>query len=189
MTEQEVADRTWEVENASTLNYTATLGTIPPVVSDVKIYTFDTIVQDTSPISVDLANHWIDIASGNNGKYRAGLQGDVLARNVSGATITQTLKLSIDIKRDRIGTITTLDNVEVEFSFAATPNNGTITKALNFGSVEFDVQVGDLIYIEFVWYNTIRNATDFEIDFLPNFEYSFINEHSYQIRRPQRRIL
>jgi hypothetical protein len=170
MTEQEVEDRTWDVSNSSTLNYVVTGTPFPPVVSDLKIFNFNTILQDTTPPSVSLANDWVEIASGNNGNYRVGLQGNVLARNVSGATITQNLQLLIDLKRVRGSTIVST-GVTVDFEFVSTPNNGTVTKAVNWGSIEFDAQVGDKFSIEFLWLNTIRDASDFEIDFLPNFGY------------------
>jgi hypothetical protein len=163
MTEQEVDDRTWEVTNSADVTYTDSGGTIP-VISDVKVFNFNTITKDTVPSGADTTNDWVQIASGNNGKYRVGLQGDITIRNVSGGAFTQQVGLVINVIRVRSGVRTIVDGSTTIYSFSATPNGTGITKSINFGSKEFDTLSGDRIYMEFAWYCFNQAANNLEVD-------------------------
>ncbi len=84
-TENLINDKTFIVKNASSVTYTTTNTNGP---SDVKKYLFDTIVQDTSVPSVDLANDKIDINTSTAGFTNFAFQGDILITNTDISSIT-----------------------------------------------------------------------------------------------------
>jgi hypothetical protein len=178
MTEQEVTDRTWEVTNSADVTYTD-LGGALPIISDVKVFDFDTITQDTVPSGADTANDWVEIASGNNGKYRVGLQGDITIRNVSGGAFTQQVGLVINVISVRGAVRTIVDGSTTIYSFSATPNGTGITKSINFGSREFDVLSGDRVYMEFAWYCFNQAANNLEVDIESGFGFFSSPSSSY----------
>ena len=153
MTEQEVDDRTWEVTNSADLNF-ITDDSLQPNTSTSQsfIYDFNTITKNTVPSSVNTSSNIVTIASGNNGNYRVGLQGDVTIKNVSGLTTTTNFFMTFNIMRNRFGTITNVSSFTTSVYFDAAPNGTIITKNIYFGSNEFETQIGDIIYVEFYWY-------------------------------------
>jgi hypothetical protein len=168
MTEQEVDDRTWEVTNSAVVTYVDS-GVFPPQVSDVNKFNFNTITKDTIPSGADATNDWVQIASGNNGKYRVGLQGDVIIRNVSGGAFSQLVTLRFNVIRERSSTRLLVDSFDTLYTFNTTPNGTGITKSINFGSKEFDVINSDKVYIELYWTMTNTGAEDVEVEVQPNF--------------------
>jgi hypothetical protein len=169
MTESEVTDRTWIVSNATDKVYT-TINNV--FASDVKRYYFDTINQDTDPASVDTVNYLVDIASGNNGKYKFNAQGQIRVKNTSASTITNNLGVNLYLTRDRSGVLTNSFRTITFETNGLTPNS-TITSQLNMEFDEFDLNVGDKIYIDFIWYGLI-DPSDFQVDILENFTFSSI---------------
>jgi hypothetical protein len=149
-TENLINDKTFIVKNASSVTYTTTNTNGP---SDVKKYLFDTIVQDTSVPSVDLANDKIDINTSNAGFTNFAFQGDVLITNTSGSTFPALTAIAIvfDVEQYRGGSRFKASHHEFATTANLLPNGNSVTKSVNFSSPEFNVESGDDIYVKLSW--------------------------------------
>ncbi len=149
-TENLINDKTFIVKNASSVTYTTTNTNGP---SDVKKYLFDTIVQDTSVPSVDLANDKIDINTSTAGFTNFAFQGDVLITNTSGSTFPALTAIAIvfDVEQYRGGSRFKASHHEFATTANLLPNGNSVTKSVNFSSPEFNVESGDDIYIKLSW--------------------------------------
>jgi hypothetical protein len=149
-TENLINDKTFIVKNASSVTYTTTNTNGP---SDVKKYLFDTIVQDTSVPSVDLANDKIDINTSTAGFTNFAFQGDILITNVSGSTFPALTAIAIvfDVEQYRGGSRFKASHHEFATTANLLPNGNSVTKSVNFSSPEFNVESGDEIYVKLSW--------------------------------------
>lgn len=169
MTSTEVSDRTFIVDNNADLVYNTT-GT--SAISPIFKYDFNNITKDTVPSGVDEPNNLVQIAAGNGGLYKLGINGQIKCKNVSGFTLpgTANVGLVIDITRIRNG-VRTIWNVNTNYAMAGTAANTEITTSVNFTTPEIDLQVNDEIYVEFAWYGIIA-ANWFEFTFLNGFKFT-----------------
>ncbi len=160
-TENEVNDRTWIVENSTTLNYQST----QLIVSELFVYDFNTIVKDTSPAGVSIGNDWVQIQSGNNGNYVITFEGDLTLTNNATITANGDAYVKVFIKRDRSGVVTVLNptlpkDLASKFTFTSVAPNGSVTKTRKEISQQTSLISGDKIYIEFQYFNDTINGID-----------------------------
>lgn len=160
-TEPEINDRTWVVDNSSTLTFVSS----NTIISQLFLFDFDTIVQDTSPAGVDTSNDWVSIQSGNNGKYVIAFQGEITLVNNSGDTISGDAYVKVYLKVNRSGTIFTINPTPTKdanslFTFTSVADGDSVTKARNEFSVEFELLSSDKVYVEFQYFNdTLTGST------------------------------
>jgi hypothetical protein len=152
----EVNDRIFTVGNSADLNFTTTSTSY---ISESFRYDFDTIVQNTTPTGVDIANNKYIIPTGNNGKYAFNWIGTITLTNDTSDPIIGDASVLIMAYRKRGSTLTTLSSFyynEALFTFDSTPPGGSLTNDYTFSSREFDFIHNDEIYFEVSWY--IRTA-------------------------------
>ena len=154
-TESVVNDKTFIVSNSADLNFTTTA---TYAISDIKRYNFNTINQDTDPVSVDLANDKIDVNTSTAGKTVFIFQGAVTLTNDSGSTYPNgtTVFLNFDLVKYRGGRRDEVSSTQLQYDVGSLPNAGTITKDVVFYSAEMDTDSGDDIYLEFAWFGGIN---------------------------------
>ena len=153
--ESVVNDKTFIVSNSADLNFTTTRTYAH---SDLKRYNFNTINQDTSPVSVDLANDKIDVNTSTAGKTIFIFEGAVTLTNDSGSTYPNgtTVYLNFDLVKYRGGRRDEVSSTQLQYDVGSLPNAGTITKNVVFYSAEMDTDSGDDIYLEFAWFGAIN---------------------------------
>lgn len=151
LSEAEINDRIFVVENSTPLTLT-TANTGPA--SDLKIFDFDTILQDTDPISVDLAGDKIDIASALNGNYVYLFNSEITIENNSGGTYASGswVEVNVDIVRRRSGFTDQRSNLTLRYDTSGLVNGGTILRTFNFASTEYEILSGDEIFVELAWF-------------------------------------
>ena len=147
--ETAINDKTFKVKNSTEDTYTTT--SLRPV-SDTKRYLFNSIAQNTSVPSVDLANDKIDVNASTSGEMVFQFSGDVSMENDSGSTfpanyngnITFTFKvLSAGIAR--------VSRVNVPYDLSSLPHKSRVTRTINISSGLFYCQNTDDAYLEFDW--------------------------------------
>ncbi len=163
-----INDKTFKVSNSASLVYDGSGGNT----SGVKKYLFDTIIQDTSVPSVDLANDKIDVNSSTRCLSTFSFIAPVTLTNISGGTIAGAsfVYLDFNLVRVRNGRRTDAINTII-YNVSLLPASGTITKNLTITFPEIDIENGDEIYIEFLWYRII-NPSRFRVTIGANATFS-----------------
>ena len=151
LTESEINDRIFVVENSSELILTTTNS---GPASDLKLFDFDTILQDTDPSSVDTSGDKIDIPSSLNGAYVYLFNSNITITNNSGGTYASGswVDVNVDIVRRRTGFTDQRSNLTLRYDTSGLVNGGTITRVFNFASTEFTILSGDEVFIEIAWF-------------------------------------
>jgi hypothetical protein len=163
-----INNKTFKVSNSTSLVYNGSGGNT----SGVKKYLFDTIIQDTSVPSVDLANDKIDVNSSTRCLSTFSFIAPVTLTNISGGTIAGAsfVYLDFNLVRVRNGRRTDAINTII-YNVSLLPASGTITKNLTITFPEIDIENGDEIYIEFLWYRII-NPSRFRVTIGTNATFS-----------------
>ena len=160
-----VNNRTFIVSNSADVSYT-TIRTTGGL-SDIKRYDFDNIIQDTDPVSVDSSTDQIDVISATACNMIMSFDADIKLTNVSGGTFANGIIVSVvfDIKRKRGSIATTVASRELQFNVGSLASGNHMTLPLFMLSSEIDVNSGDELYIEFLWFSSL-NPSFIQIDIL-----------------------
>jgi hypothetical protein len=145
-----INNKTFIVSNSTATTYTSSNGTA--FFSDTKTYLFNTIIQDTSVPSVDLANDKIDVNASTRCLSTFIFSSPITITNISGSTFgaNKTLELEIRLKRIR-GSSQVIFFSKFLFDISSLPNAGTVLKNILYTSQELDIQSSDDIILEFKW--------------------------------------
>ena len=151
-TESLINDKTFIVSNSSNTTYTSTNnGTI---VSDVLRYNFDTIIQDTDPISVDTTNDLIDVNSSTAGFDVFIFEATVKLINNTGGTLPSGTNIPVTFNINNNSATTGFPLIASQnfiFDMSGVLNGGSVTKTIKLFSPEIDTNNGDEIYVDFYW--------------------------------------
>lgn len=147
-----INDKTFIVSNSSNTTYTSTNnGTI---ISDVKRYNFNTIVQDTDPVSVDLANDKIDVNASTAGFDVLIFEGQIKVYNNTGATLPSGTNVGVTFNINNNSALTgfpLLSSRNFQVDMGGVVNGGSVTKSIKVFSSEIDTNDNDELYVEFYW--------------------------------------
>ena len=162
-----VNDRTFIVENSNDVSYTTTRTS--GGLSDIKRYDFDTIVQDTDPVSVDISTDKVDVNTTTASQMIVSFEANIKVTNISGGTFPAgtTIAVGFDIIRKRGGIGTTIGTMQLNFNAGGLVSSGTLTLPLFVTSKEIDTDSGDELYIDFIWFSTL-NPSFVKVDILQN---------------------
>jgi hypothetical protein len=162
-----VNDRTFIVENSNDVSYTTTRTS--GGLSDIKRYDFDTIVQDTDPVSVDISTNKVDVNTTTASQMIVSFEANIKVTNISGGTFAAgtTIAVGFDIIRKRGGIATTIGTMQLNFNAGGLVSSGTLTLPLFVTSKEIDTDSGDELYIDFIWFSTL-NPSFVKVDILQN---------------------
>jgi hypothetical protein len=162
-----VNDRTFIVENSNDVSYTTTRTS--GGLSDIKRYDFDTIVQDTDPVSVDISTDKVDVNTTTASQMIVSFEANIKVTNISGGTFAAgtTIAVGFDIIRKRGGIATTIGTMQLNFNAGGLVSSGTLTLPLFVTSKEIDTDSGDELYIDFIWFSTL-NPSFVKVDILQN---------------------
>jgi hypothetical protein len=162
-----VNDRTFIVENSNDVSYTTTRTS--GGLSDIKRYNFDTIVQDTDPVSVDISTDKVDVNTTTASQMIVSFEANIKVTNISGGTFAAgtTIAVGFDIIRKRGGIATTIGTMQLNFNAGGLVSSGTLTLPLFITSKEIDTDSGDELYIDFIWFSTL-NPSFVKVDILQN---------------------
>lgn len=148
--ETAINDKTFKVENIGELTYTTT--NISGA-SDIKRYTFDSIFQNTSPTSVDLANDKIDINASTFGEMVFNFNGEVAFENNSGSTFRSVWDAFLVIRFVVVsGGIRKISEVSIDYNLGSLVDKGIVSKNLNINSSLFYCENTDDAFVELYWY-------------------------------------
>lgn len=179
LSESEINDRIFVVENSSELIYT-TSNSGPA--SDLKTFDFDTILQDTDPVSVDIAGDKIDIPSGLNGSYVYVFNSDITITNGSGGTYGAGtwVEVNVDIVRRRTGFTDQRSNLFLRYNTSGLVNGGTLTRNFNFATTEFEILAGDEVFVELIWYGLgVTPISNISVSLAANSTFSCVPSSKY----------
>jgi hypothetical protein len=162
-----VNDRTFIVKNSTSVSYTTTRTS--GGLSDIKRYDFNTIVQDTDPVSVDISNNKVDVNTTTASQMIVSFEANIKVTNISGGTFAAgtTIAVGFDIIRKRGGIATTIGTMQLNFNAGGLVSSGTLTLPLFITSKEIDTDSGDELYIDFIWFSTL-NPSFVKVDILQN---------------------
>jgi len=160
-----VNDRTFIIENSNDVTYTTvrTSGGL----SDIKRYDFDTIVQDTDPVSVDISTDIVDINNSTASQMIISFEANIKVTNISSGTFATGTNIAVgfDIIRKRGSVTTTIGTRQLNFNAGGLVPSGTLTLPLFIISNEIDTNSGDELYIEFLWFSPL-NPSFVQVDIL-----------------------
>lgn len=167
-TENTINDKTFIVRNSANTTYTTP--STGATISDQKRYLFNTIVQNTSVPSVDLANDKIDVNSSTAGFDVLIFDGQIKVYNNSGATFGSGVKafVTFDFNNNQVGSFPLVSSNRFEVDMSGVVNGGSVTKSIKIFSPEIDTNDNDELYIEFYWIFFNNDANDISIEILAN---------------------
>jgi hypothetical protein len=173
-TESLINDKTFIVKNSGNVTYN-TIGTIT---SDVQRYLFDTIVKNTASPSVDLANDKIDVNAATAGNTIFSFEGNIVITNVFPSTwpSTEIFYIDFSVVQFSNGIRQKASIHTFEQYVGSLPLSGTASKNIKFTSAEFDINLGDDIYLDFQW--RLRTTSAFRAEVTINQNSIFKNSPS-----------
>jgi hypothetical protein len=148
--ESAINDKTFKVENIYQLTYTTTNIS---AASDIKRYTFDEIMQNTSPTSVDRSNYKIDINASTSGEATFNFKGEVAFKNNSASTFRSVWDSFLVVRFVVVsGGIRKISEVSIDYNLGSLANLAIVSKNLNINSGLMYCENTDDAFLEFYWY-------------------------------------
>jgi hypothetical protein len=147
-----INDKTFIVSNSAKITYTTP--NTGSIVSEVKRFDFNTIIQDTNPISVDTANDKIDVNSGTAGFDVLIFQSEVKVFNNTGSTLPSGTSVGVTFNINNNNALTGFPLVSsrnYQFDMSGVVNGGSVTKNIVLYSSEIDTNDNDELYVDFYW--------------------------------------
>ncbi len=147
-----INDKTFIVSNSAKITYTTP--STGSIVSEVKRFDFNTIIQDTNPISVDTANDKIDVNSGTAGFDVLIFESEVKVINNTGSTLPSGTSVGVTFNINNNNALTGFPLVSsrnYQFDMSGVVNGGSVTKNIVLYSSEIDTNDNDELYVDFYW--------------------------------------
>lgn len=142
MTEQEVADRTFEAGISTMYSAPATGALFDNIVAP-----FDVIVKDTVPPGFNTSTYEFEITAGLEGKATFRAELDISLVNNTVSTMTESLGCAVTIQRRTALGVTNTYGYQFVLRPFSIPTLGSFDTTFSTQSPEIDVSVGDFVYV------------------------------------------